>query len=203
MASKIINKQQEPPTRKRLGKRFYWGSKDANHGLPRYDCQSPVHKRRKIKGLDCGAHARILHERLQQLLDTENVHKLHGGAREGTARENKIKSNAQQNQESGSQPRPRVKQTSIAITYRQIQPPIPLEVPRINSNYPAIPPPYMGISASTSTSTSAVTGPNNIPLFDPSSLQKTGTQGLRCVVPMNVYCAGYNFLRGTWGTASF
>lgn len=76
MAIKTIDKHYESGLQKPLGKRFSWSSKEAHSGLPKYDCQTPIQKRRGIKSLDCETHTKILREKLQCLLETGELDKL-------------------------------------------------------------------------------------------------------------------------------
>ena len=80
MAAKRPNRQKLPRQIMKPRRRFRWASKDGRSGLPKYDCQSPVQTHRKIKGLDCEAHASILRQRLQDLLGTQNNDNLHDAA---------------------------------------------------------------------------------------------------------------------------
>lgn len=73
---KLLTSTMNQAFRKPLGKRFSWSSKEAHSGLPKYDCQTPIQKRRGIKSLDCETHAKILREKLQCLLETGELDKL-------------------------------------------------------------------------------------------------------------------------------
>jgi hypothetical protein len=144
MAIKTINKHHDSGPQKPLGKRFSWSSKDALSGLPKYDCQTPILKRRGIKSLDYKTHAKILREKLQRLLEAGELDKLSRTVKEGAPRAISSKSQSQENTiRNKSQRRVRELPPSISILKDQRRPPIRMEVPRINPNYPAIPPPYM------------------------------------------------------------
>jgi hypothetical protein len=105
-ASRRVDKQQSPRSIRKPRRRFYWGSKDAYLGLPRYDCQSPIQKRKKIKGLDCEIHAKILRQRLQDLLLTWKGHSIHTEVKESPFRRNSIKSARPQQPSTETNPQP-------------------------------------------------------------------------------------------------
>lgn len=168
-------------------------SKDAPSGLPKYDCQTPIQKRRGIKSLDCETHAKILREKLQRLLETGELDKLSRTVKEGAPRAISSKSQSQENTiRNKSQLRVRESPPSISILIDQRLPSIRMEVPRINSAYPAVTPSYMGLS----NSDPERIDPHHIPLFEPTVLQKLAAQRARQPVSLHVYAAAYNNIVG-------
>jgi hypothetical protein len=105
-ASRRVDKQQSPRSIRKPRRRPYWGSKDAYLGLPRYDCQSPIHKRKKIKGLDYEIHAKILRQRLQDLLVTWKGYSIHTEAKESPFKHSSIKSARPQQPSTETNPQP-------------------------------------------------------------------------------------------------
>jgi len=82
MVPNRLDKQKTPHQSRKVRRQFCWASMDGKLGLPNYDCQSPWQKGKKIRGLDCEAHAKILQQRLQDLLDTQNADNRHNTATE-------------------------------------------------------------------------------------------------------------------------
>jgi tetratricopeptide (TPR) repeat protein len=105
-ASRRVDKQQSPRSVRKPRRRPHWGSKDAYLGLPRYDCQSPIEKHKKIKGLDCEIHAKILRQRLQDLLVTWKGHNIHTEVKESPFRHSLIKSARPQQPSTETNPQP-------------------------------------------------------------------------------------------------
>lgn len=81
---------------------------------------------------------------------------------------------------------------SISILIDQRPPPIRMEVPRINSNYSAVPPSYMGLSNSDPERIDL----HHIPLFELTVLQTLAAQRARRPVSLHVYAVAYNNIVG-------
>jgi len=90
MAATRPSKQKSPRRSTKPRRQYRWASKDGYTSLPKYDCQSPLQKRQKIKRLDCEAHASTLRQRLQDLLETQNTDSLYD-----TVTESSVKPNAE------------------------------------------------------------------------------------------------------------
>lgn len=190
MAPQRINKQKAP---RHPRKPHYWGSKDARSGLPQYDCQSPVSKHQKFKRLDCEIHAKILHERLQRLLETQDAHEMVTAVQESANTVNPIEPAPvapPQQIPAHSQPSPRKIRPQMVLPYHERPQPIPMEVPRINPNFHSALPVQKTHPMTASTTTDS----NYIPLFDPASLLKLKTQEVRSVASTNF--TGYTSLVG-------